>query len=210
MKAKPLVSCTLLAAVLSVVVFGGCMGTSPSSRFYTLTPLPGKMNAGAGIAGGALTVGIGPIRLAGYLRQYHLVTRAGANQLKVADFDRWAGTFEDNFVQVVVENMSALLGTERIFVYPFQTVVPMDYQIILNVVRFDGELGKSASLVVRWSILRGADKTPLLIKRSSIDEPVDGSDYAALVAAQSRAVARLCRKMAAYLRAPGPSRPSGS
>jgi uncharacterized lipoprotein YmbA len=206
MKTKPLLSCTLLAAM--VVVFSSCMGTSPSSRFYTLTPLPEKMGSGAGIADGALNLGIGPIRLAEYLRQPHLVTRAGDSQLKVADFDRWAGTFEDNFVQVVVENMSALLGTDHIYVYPFQAVLPVDYQIVLNVVRFDGELGKSASLVVRWSILRGADKTPLVIKRSSIDEPSDDSDYTALVGAQSRAVARLCREMAVFLNSDARVRPS--
>lgn len=206
MMAKPLVSGALVAAM--VVVFSGCMGTTPQSRFYTLTPLPEKMDSGVGMTDGVLSVGIGPIRLADYLKQSHLVTRAGDNQLKAADFDRWAGTFEDNFVQVMVENMSALLGTDRIFVYPFQSVTPVDYQIVLNVVRFDGELGKSASLVARWSILRGADKTPLVIKRSSIDEPADGSDYAALVAAQSRAVARLCREMAALLQERGPGRSS--
>lgn len=206
MMAKPLVSGALVAAM--VVVFSGCMGTTPPSRFYTLTPLPEKMDSGTGMTDGVLSVGIGPIRLAEYMKQSHLVTRAGDNQLKAADFDRWAGTFEDNFVQVMVENMSALLGTDRIFVYPFQSVTPVDYQIVLNVVRFDGELGKSASLVARWSILRGADKTPLVIKRSSIDEPADGSDYAALVAAQSRAVARLCREMAALLQERGPGRSS--
>lgn len=78
MKAKPLNRSTLFAAMGAF--FSGCMSTSPASRFYTLTPLPKKMDSEAGIPDGTLSLGIGPIRLAEYLKQSHLVTQAGDNQ----------------------------------------------------------------------------------------------------------------------------------
>ena len=103
-------------------------------------------------------VGIGPIKLADYLDQSKLVTRTGDNRLVKAEFDLWAGAFKDNLTNVLAENIGLLLPTERIFIYPWRLSEPMDYQIILDVVRFDGDLGKDAWLVARWSILGGKDK----------------------------------------------------
>jgi uncharacterized lipoprotein YmbA len=69
------------------------------------------------------------------------------------------------------------------------------------VIRCDGRLGEDARLVARWSIYGGPEKTPLAVNRSSIREPVSGSDYAALVAAQSRALAKLSQEITAAIHA---------
>jgi uncharacterized protein len=60
----------------------------------------------------------------------------------------------------------------------------------------DGRLGEAAWLEARWSILEGPEKKLLKMDRSSISEPVSGSDYAAVVAAQSRALAQLSQEIA--------------
>ncbi len=74
--------------------------------------------------------------------------------------------------------------------------MPIDYQVVLEVVRCDGRLGEAAWLEARWSVFGGPDKKLLKTSRSSLREPVSGADYAALVAAQSRAVARLSQEIA--------------
>ena len=112
-----------------------------------------------------------------------------------AEFDLWAGSFEDNLTNVLAENIGFLLPTERIYIYPWRRSVSVDYQIVFDVVRCDGELGEAAWIVARWSILTGQDKMLLAVNRSSIREPVDGSDYSALVAAQSRALAVLSHEI---------------
>jgi uncharacterized protein len=64
-------------------------------------------------------------------------------------------------------------------------------------------LGEAAWLVARWSILEGPEKKLLKMDRSSISEPVSGSDYAAVVAAQSRALAQLSQEIAKAIQGAG-------
>ena len=57
-----------------------------------------------------------------------------------------------------------------------------------------------------WVILEGPDKKEGVVQKSQITEPVSGSDYQALVAAQSRAVEKLGREIAKAIRSlPAPS-----
>jgi hypothetical protein len=83
----------------------------------------------------------------------------------------------------------------------------MDYQVILDVVRFDGDLEKDAWLVARWNIVGGKDKELLEVGRSSIREPVTGSGYDALVTAQSRALAKLSHAIVEAIHAAGRKQP---
>ena len=81
--------------------------------------------------------------------------------------------------------------------------MPIDYQVIMDIVRCDGRLGDTVWLDARWSILQGPEKKLLKMSRSSIREPVGGVDYSALVAAQSRAIAKLSQEIAEAIRAGG-------
>jgi uncharacterized protein len=181
-----------LAVILAVaaIFLGGCRSQSP--RFYTLSPIQedqviSKRKSPVRNA----VIGIGPVKLADYLDQSMLVTRTSDHQAVKAEFDRWVGSFKDNFINVLADNIGFLVPTERIYLYPWRVTVPIDYQVVVDIVRCDGRLGDAAWLEVRWSIIGGPDKKPLKTNRSSIREPVSGSDYGALVAAQSRAIAKL-------------------
>ena len=191
-----------LPLILALALFSltGCLGKSQSPRFYALSPMPeDQALTQAATALRDVIIGIGPIKLADYLDQSKLVTRSGDNRLVKAEFDLWAGSFKDNLTNVLAENIGFLAPTERIYIYPWRQSVPVDYQIILDFVRFDGELGEAAWLVARWSLLAGADRTLLAVNRSSIREAVTGSDYAAVVAAQSRALAKLSQEIVAAI-----------
>ena len=171
---------------IAAIFLGGCRSQSP--RFYTLSPIQedqviSKRKSPAQNA----VIGIGPVKLADYLDQSMLITRTSDNQAVKAEFDRWVGSFKDNFINVLADNIGVLLSTDRIYLYPWRLSVPIDYQVVLDIVRCDGRLGDAAWLEVRWSIIGGPEKKLLKTHRSSIREPVSGADYAALVAAQSRA-----------------------
>ena len=60
---------------------------------------------------------------------------------------------KDNFTNVLADNLGVLLSTERIYLYPWRLSVPIDYQVILDIVRCDGRLGETVWLEVRWSIV---------------------------------------------------------
>ncbi len=204
MRDVPLFRRLTVILVMGLFFLGGCLGRSQSPRFYTLSPLTeNKAMAKSDTPARDTRIGIGPIKLADYLDQSKLVTRTGDNRLVKAEFDLWAGALKDNLTNVLAENIGLLVPTERIYIYPWRLSEPMDYQVILDVVRFDGDLGKDAWLVARWSIVGGKDKELLEVGRSSIREPVTGSGYDALVTAQSRALAKLSHEIVEAIHAAG-------
>ena len=196
MREVPLFRLILVIMLIGMFFFGGCLGKSQSPRFYVLSPMPEDQAAAKSQTPARdAIIGIGPIKLADYLDQSKLVTRTGDNKLVKAEFDLWAGSFKDNLTNVMAENIGFLVPTERIYIHPWRRSVPVDFQIVLDVVRFDGQLGEDAFLVARWSVLSGKDKKLLAASRSSIREPVEGSGHAAVVAAQSRALAKLSNQI---------------
>ena len=193
-----------LAVILGIatIFLGGCRSQSP--RFYTLSPMQedqviSKRKSPTQNA----VIGIGPVKLADYLDQSMIVTRTNDNQAVKAEFDRWVGSLKDNLINVLADNLGVLLSTERIYLFPWRVSVPIDYQVVLDIVRCDGRLGDAVWLEVRWSILGGPEKKLLKTHRSSIREPVSGADYAAMVAAQSRALAKLSQEIAAAIQGAG-------
>ena len=194
--------------VMGLFLLDGCLGKSQPPRFYTLSPITEDAAMAKNDTPARDTrIGIGPIKLADYLDQSRLVTRTGDNRLEKAEFDLWAGAFKDNLTNVLAENIGLLVPTERIYIYPWRLSEPMDYQVILDVVRFDGDLEKDAWLVARWNIVDGKDKELLEVGRSSIREPVTGSGYDALVTAQSRALAKLSHEIVEAIHAAGRKQP---
>jgi uncharacterized lipoprotein YmbA len=185
----------VILAIL-VIFLGGCT-RSQTPRFYTLNPMQqDEVISKRENPAPNRVIGIGPVKLADYLDQSDLVTRRSDNQLVKAEYDRWAGSFKNDFINVLAENIGFLVPASQIYLYPWRGSVPIGYQVALEVVRCDGRLGEAAVLVARWSIFGGPDRKLLKMGRSSIREPVTGADYAALVAAQSRAVAKLSQDIA--------------
>jgi uncharacterized lipoprotein YmbA len=204
MRDAPFFGLLPVVLVMGLFFLDGCLGRSQSPRFYTLSSLiEDKAMAKSDTPARDTRIGIGPIKLADYLDHSKLVTRTGDNRLVKAEFDLWAGAFKDNLTNVLAENIGLLVPTERIYLYPWRLSESMDYQVILDVVRFDGDLGKDAWLVARWSIVGGKDKEVLDVDRSSIREPVTGTDYNALVTAQSRALAKLGHEIVEAIQAAG-------
>ena len=192
----------LLVILAIVAIFSVGCTRSQNPRFYTLTPMqPDEVTSKRESPAQNAVIGIGPVTMADYLDQSDLVTRTSDNQLLKAEYDRWAGSFKDDFINILAEDIGFLVPTERIYLYPWRGSVTIGYQVALEVIRCDGRLGEAAYLVARWRLFGGPEKVLLKMSRSSIREPVTGPDYAALVAAQSRAVAKLSQEIAAAIKA---------
>jgi hypothetical protein len=147
-----------------------------------------------------MEIGVGPVELQEYLNRPQIVTRQSPNRLELAEFDRWIEPLKKSLPRILAENLSALLGTERVAVFPWKNSTKIDYQVVVTVIRFDGEPGVNAMLVARWTILERESRATLLSRKSEIAEPVDAEGYEALVSAKSRALATLSREIAAELR----------
>ena len=204
MRALPLNRYGIVACCLLALSLCGCFGTSEPSRFYTLSSLAGRQTATGDQAGNRTVVAIGPISVPGYLDREEIVTRTGQNEVRVNEFQRWAGTLEGNLSRSVVENISALLPPDRYAVIRWdatsQRERPIAYRAAVDVNRFEAGPGGAVSLDADWS-LYGKDKKLALSRNSVISGKVSGNDFADLVAAMSRAVMDLSREIASAVTA---------
>ena len=139
---------------------------------------------------------VGPIRMALYLDRSDIAIRDSQNQIRHAEFSQWAGPLQENFSRVLAENLSVLLSTDRVGIFPGTRVMPFDFNVTVNVTRFDGMPGKQADLRARWGILDKTRKDLLFGKHSVLSQPTEGDSLEALIAAESRILSDLSREIA--------------
>jgi len=188
----------LFGFVLLLVL--GCASTSPS-RFYTLSSLQeGGRELRQSTSDQDFVIGVGPIKFPEYLDRAEIVTRSSSNKITLSDFDLWAGSLAEDFNRALAENLSVLLSTESVIVYPRLRSGLAKYQITMDVIRFDGSLGGDVSLIARWAIFEGKERKLVFARKSTIIEPSGGQGYEAMVAADSRALEKLSREIAEAIR----------
>ena len=179
---------TILATCLCLVLLAGCGVTQPA-RFYILTPV--EFAGESPLAGPAL--GIGPVNFPAYLDRPEIAHRSGGNQLHFADSDRWAEPLKTTFSRTLAENLSVMLPSNRVNLYPWARSARIDYQVSIDVVRFDADASGMVVLVAGWEIIRPDGTAVISRHRGSYTESAGGMVYPAIVAAQSRALERLAR-----------------
>jgi hypothetical protein len=143
-----------------------------------------------------VSICVGPVLVPGYLDRLPVCVRDSAHEVTYAEFHRWAEPLEDGIGRVLVENLSQLLGTARIDVFPWKTPAPADYQVRVMLIRFDGAPGEQAVLKARWSLTAAGQDRPVFETISAFVEQVESGSYEALVQAQNRALERLSRDIA--------------
>jgi uncharacterized lipoprotein YmbA len=188
----------ILLWTLLLVGVVGCATTEPA-RFYTLSPLSGAQAP----AKPCVTLGLGPVSLPEYLDRPQIVTQTSANEMKLGDFDQWAEPLEKTFTRTLGENLSALLCVEEVIQYPGKSADGVDYQVTVNVGRFHGMADGTALLQAQWTVAKEGSEKTITKKQSNIRIPVEGSGFAALVAAQSRALEKLSTEIASEIRGAG-------
>jgi uncharacterized lipoprotein YmbA len=186
---------TFIGFFIAVTILAGCAESQPS-RFYTLSIAPELESAASAVdTGQGIALGVGPVTLPAYLDRPQIVTRQSANKLELAEFDRWGEPLEDSFLRILAENLSYMLSTERVALYPWDRTTPIDFQVTAEVTRLDTQPNGDVFLAARWSIFRGEREKVLLVQDSTFSEPAVSGDYEALVAAQSRALGRLSQEI---------------
>lgn len=184
-----------LSILLLVSALGAC-STTPPPKFYSL---PGATTA-AGSTSDGPGLRVGPFLFPDYLRRPNIITRPTNGQLDIAEFERWAGSLENDFLRVLGSQLGTALGTGRVSTYPAEARFEPDYIVTGQIVTFDGSLSGAVTLDVHWIVTSANDDTVLVAQRSVIVESVGGSDYPSLVDAHTRAVQRLSAEIEVQLR----------
>ena len=172
-------------------------GTQQPTKNYVLNSLFSEGTQPQTVANlGDIGILVGPIRMALYLDRVDIVIRDSQNQIRLADFSQWAGPLQENFSRVLAENLSVLLATDRVGIFPGTRGMSFDFNVTVNVTRFDGRPGESADLRARWTILGKNREETLFESHSVLNQATVDDSMEALIAAESRTLADLSREIA--------------
>ena len=185
---------------LLVAILVGC-GGSPDSRFYTLGggAIPASDRNEKATA--EYIIAVGPVSLPESVDRPQIVVRVGPNQVAIMEQHRWAAPLGSEISRVLAEDLAQLLGNRLVSSYEQNTAHP-DIQVLVDLQRFDSTLGETVTIDALWSVRRSLNGQPKT-GRSVIQEPAGGEGYDALVAAHSRALAKVSREIAEAIRSAG-------
>ncbi|MDH3454674.1 MAG: PqiC family protein [Desulfuromonadales bacterium] len=191
----------LFLMLIFVALLAGCVRTPPVS-YYQLSSRSDAVDvAGPAASGQGFAVGLGPVQLPEYLERIQLVSRTSANQLQIMGDQRWAEPLATAMPRVLGEDLALLLGNARILRHPWVRSQPVDRQVLVEILQFEGGPERAALLTARWSLLDGAGKPLLAGQRSSFQvDAASGTE--GLVAALSEALWRLAGEIAVRLGEP--------
>ncbi len=170
---------TLLGACSSLS--GGGEDDSGNTRFYSLSSLPAVTTSNT-----KLRIGVGPVEIPRLLNRPQIISRKNSNEIIMAEKHQWGGSYKEEIIQSLTDNLSTLLKTDSVEQYPWKFSFKPSYQVRINIERFDGEIGKNISLKARWRLLQ--NNKEILVKQTLINTPVHGKSYSDYVKAQSQAL----------------------
>jgi hypothetical protein len=177
----------ILAVAISSLLIAGCTATTGTTRLYVLQSLSTtEAEMETKRIDEPVAIGIGSIEFPEYLDRPQIVTRTSESELHLAEFNQWAVPLKDDFSRALAEDLSVLLFTDNIFIFPWKRSTVIDYHVTMKITRFDTDTKGESMLVANWSVLKGDDKTELLSRKSVLKEQTDGQDYKAIVSAMSR------------------------
>jgi uncharacterized protein len=177
------------AACVVASVMGGC--STPQAQLYTLSPATGA-TLKADATSAKFAVAVGPVSIPAIVDRPQIVVSKGANQVGVDEFNRWASPLQANIGQVVAADLSALLGKLSV---TSNVAAEAEFHVSIDVQAFESTPGDAAVLEAVWTVRRATDGVTKTGK-AAIREPCQGSGYAALAAAHSRALNRLSEDVA--------------
>ena len=181
--------------VTCIIMTYGCTRT-PQSRFYILQPQPSAVDqAQPSVSVNDMIIGVGPVELPEYLERPQIVTRISSSELHLSEFNRWVESLEKNFSSVLAENLSVLLSTDKVLVYPWIGSIEVKRQVRVNILQFGSLPGGKVLLKVLWGLKDEDGKYLSPIKKSSFSTPA-GKGYPEMVEAMNRVLDDFSREIA--------------
>ena len=193
-RAAPLILCLLCL----VAALGGCRlpQKSPPPRTWLLSPVAGAPDSDAF----SLSLGVGPVDFPKYLDRREIIERVGPNELRANEYEVWGESLQTNFQDTLSYNISVLVPGLGVVGFPWKGPVQVDYRLSMVVSRFDHDVPSGAIVLeAAWGLRRVSGGESLARRTRTIREPVQGSGYAAITAAMSRAVETQSREIAMTL-----------
>lgn len=183
---------------LLMVLTSGCgsIGRSPSSSFYVLVSEISTATRAVDL--GQFTgprVTIGPVILPGYLDRNQMFMRAdNAVNVDIAEFHLWGEPLSEGIVRVLCETVSLGLVPQRGLAVPWRATVPSEWQIRVDINRFDGAPGHKVVLDATWLVY---NKHNEIVRQGYFSDSLPAGDsIREMVATQSHLMTHLGDELA--------------
>ncbi len=186
------------AVVVLVAALAAC-SSPPKDHYYTLGSEGSAPAPSAAAAVQAPSVVVGPVTVPEAVDQPQLVVRVAANQVRVEEFHRWASSLKNEIALAIAANLVRDLGATRVWTYSPTALPDPDFQVLVDVQRFDSMPGEATVIDAVWTVRAGKGGT-VKSGRSTVREAAGAAGYDALVAAHGRALARMSADIAAAIR----------
>lgn len=169
------------------IAFSGLLLTAcaatPPTNFYVLEALSQPATS---VSGKKIMVGIGPLELPALLERKQIVTRKENNAIQMAEFHQWAAPLKDNIITVISKNIAAQQPDLTVKAYPWTAYSEMDYRVIIDISRFDSQMGQAAYLEASWSIMKEKDHSIIRNGQTKISQPLKDENYESVVPALNK------------------------
>ena len=192
-----------LAMMICWLALAGCLGGASSpTNFYMLSPLSqAQPGSTAATTEGRIRIGLVTVAVPEYLNRNVIVVNLDNTVYQLAEFNQWAEPLNENLTRVIEENLTNLFRGDAIDVFlASDSSIPSDYQLEVDVLRLDGNLGDQVTLVAQWALLEPEEGDLILMRRSEYQEPVADNTYKGLVMAKSRTIEKMSQDMAAAIK----------
>ena len=180
---------------IAISITTGCGSSkAPITRFYILDPLESERLSGEKTdQTPSLSIGITSFRLPQYLERPQIVTRSSANRLELAEFHQWGGNLRKNMTRTLAKNLSRILDTPEIFIYPDIPKASTDFHIELTVTKFERDPDNKVRLSAQWRLSEKKTIKHLKTEMSELESPTiySISDMSETVKAMSELMGEL-------------------
>ncbi len=144
-------------------------------------------------------IGMGPLSLPALVDRRQIVTRKENNGIQMAEFYQWAAPLKENVLTVLSKNVAAQQPNAIVKAYPWGAYGDMDYRVIVDISRFDSQLGKSANIEASWVIMEEKNHTIVSNGQTKIEQPLHDTSYESVVLTLSKLLSEFSQQLSLAL-----------
>ncbi|WP_066980358.1 PqiC family protein [Methylomonas lenta] len=185
--------------VLCVSGLLSACASSPPTHFYTLESQSRPPATTTSAIAKKPLIGIGPLSLPALLDRNQIVTRTEDSSIQLAEFDQWAAPLKDNVIAVLSENVSILQPNAIVRAYPWSIYGNVDYRVIIDITRFDTQLGKWVNLEASWVIMEETTLAIISNGQVKLQSPLNDASYNTVVQELSKLLGEFSQQISLSL-----------
>jgi uncharacterized lipoprotein YmbA len=141
----------LTIAAVTGMVLAGCSfkPLTISTRHFILAPI--STNEPGTAAAEPMAIGIGAVKLPGYLLRESMAVRMGPNEIEYLRDAYWAERLDQSIQQTLATDLAKVLPADRVYLTEWGHD-QVQAGIFINIQQFDVDAGGNGTLIAQWRI----------------------------------------------------------